>query len=547
MGTFKTLFKMQLKEKMDLSYLKNPKQCLFKIVFSILGFVAVTAVAYVLLFLCQFLNLFSILNHIPISVMSFILFIIFIFDVISCTLSLTHSLYVSKDNQVLITYPANPNMLFLSKLLVNFFAQLKKTFNFTIAIFLAYGILSGLPILYYIWMPVMFTLYTAFVVLLSGMLSIPTIYIKTFLNRFNFIKIILISILLAAVVYGVVKIVLLIPEDINLIRSWTKVSIWLRNFFQVFTTYFVPFYLFTVFICGTYTNMQVKLFTPYSYKVLIVLVLCIALLVLVNYFLSRPFYLRAISKHFEFSTTKHKHQKNKGLKPINSIANYETKKMIRLDSLLSTTLSILIIAPLAVLILNKIYSAINTRIMGDYLTIAFNILIILLFVVMHNVNVASIYSRDGDGLLIYKTMPQNAFKLMFARLVYNFVSTVLILTVTVPIFLYFTNLSIIEGILIYLSCLFVTSTHIVASAEFDFLKPKISLYNEEGSVAVNPNEAKSLILALGIALVTFLFILFFLLKDSVGIWVKLFFVSLAIFIVKLVLFKIKVNTLFREM
>ena len=64
MSKFKTIFMMQLKEKLDLSFLKSKKQTMFKVVFSILGFALITAVAFLILWLCQFLNLLSALNHI---------------------------------------------------------------------------------------------------------------------------------------------------------------------------------------------------------------------------------------------------------------------------------------------------------------------------------------------------------------------------------------------------------------------------------------------------------------------------------------------------
>ena len=113
MNKFKTLFLMQVKEKIDFSFLKSKKQITFKVIFSILGFAVITALSYVVLYLCQMLNLFSAINHIPISVMSVIFFIMFVLNLLTCTVGLSKTLYYSKDNQILITYPVNANALFL--------------------------------------------------------------------------------------------------------------------------------------------------------------------------------------------------------------------------------------------------------------------------------------------------------------------------------------------------------------------------------------------------------------------------------------------------
>ena len=137
MDKFKTLFMMQLKEKLDLSFLKNKKQTMFKVVFAILGFIAITTVAYFLLSLCQMLNLFSALNHIPLSVMAVLLTVMFFLNLFTCTVGLSKTLFYGKDNLVLITYPVKPFIMFLSKMLVFYINEIKKTFTFLIPVFFA--------------------------------------------------------------------------------------------------------------------------------------------------------------------------------------------------------------------------------------------------------------------------------------------------------------------------------------------------------------------------------------------------------------------------
>ena len=51
------LVMMQLKDKMDLSYLKSTKQTIAKVVLSVLAFVLITAVIFLLLFFGKFLKI----------------------------------------------------------------------------------------------------------------------------------------------------------------------------------------------------------------------------------------------------------------------------------------------------------------------------------------------------------------------------------------------------------------------------------------------------------------------------------------------------------
>ena len=547
LNKFKTLFLMQLKERLNLSFLKNKKQLLFKVIFAILGFVVVTAVAYLVLWLCQFLNIFSALNRIPISVMSVVLLVIFILNLFTCTVGLSKTLFYAKDNQVLVTFPVNGNMIYLSKMLVYYINEIKRTFSFVIPIFFAYGLLSALPFMYFIWMPVMLVIFAAVPVLIGGLLSFPMHYILKFLKRFPLIKTISALVLVTALVVGVVFLIEAIPEDINLIESWTAVSKAMRNFLTWFTEKFFIFYAFTIFLCGKFENLQSVLFTEYSWIVLLIMIAVILVLVALNYLISRPLYLRSIAKQFEFDVNRKrfKHQ-NVQRKTFLSTSIYESKRLIRDNGVLSTALTTLILTPIAVLLLCSIYAAINTRTMGDFFVAGFNILIILLFITASNINVSTIYSRDGEALFLNKTKPQKPFKILIPRLLFNSLISLIILTIAAPIFFINSSLSAGECVLAYFMMLFVILAHIIWSAEIDFLNPQTIRMRSEGILSGNPNEIKSTILAFALSAVSFGLILFFLMDGGNFVWLKLFFIAFALLALRAWLFYYKSKVLFKE-
>ena len=108
------LVKMQLKEKMNLSFLSNKRQVIFKSIFTVLKFGLVTALCYLMLFLCRYLKLFSLINYIPSSVISIVFTIMLFVSIISCTFGLLKTLYVSHDNKVLLTLPVKSIYVFFS-------------------------------------------------------------------------------------------------------------------------------------------------------------------------------------------------------------------------------------------------------------------------------------------------------------------------------------------------------------------------------------------------------------------------------------------------
>ncbi len=546
MANFSTIVKMQLKEKINISSLKNKKQTLFKVVFGVLRFIIVVAIAYLLFYVSNLLNLFSIINHIPLSVIAVIFAIMYVLNFISSVITLTKSLYEASDNQLLITLPVNANVVFVSKLVVHLVHEINKTFSFIAPVLFAYGIVSGLPIVFYVWMPLMLCLLAVFTVLLSGLVSIPWVMIMKFLNRFKILKWVIAIGLISCLIYFAFYLIRLIPTNINIISSWREISIALREFLSWFTKNFSLIYIFVVFLCGYYENFHVQFFTSYSYIVPLVLLASIVVLILLNMLLSRPMYLKAISSNFEFNKKSIKQKKNVELNSDISSAFYETKKIVRnADVLLNCALTI-IVAPIVMFALNKIYGAIDTRLFGDYLTIAFNILIILLFTLSTNISVASIFSRDGNSFYINKTTPKRPQHILFSRLLFNMFISLIVLGGCCAVFFHFASIKIPDKVLIFLSLYCVNLIHLFWSAEMDFLNLQTHAFGLEGKATKNPNEMKSTILSFGISLIVFGIVAFFLINDSKNFFIKLFFLSAAVLILRVVLFSYKAKILFRE-
>ena len=546
MKDFGTLFRMQMRERVDLSFLKDKKKTLFKTVYGVLYFVSITALCYIILLLARTFHLFSPLNRIPLSVMAVVLLVMTIFNLVSCVTTLTNSLYFSKDNQVLITFPVSPNKLFVSKLFVHFVYELKKTFTFIVPVFLAYGLLSSMPIYYYLWLCIMMLLLSAFIVTLAGLLSIPMIFIKSFFDNHNSFRIIFWIIVLGVLTYGMIKIIGLIPNNIDLIRSWAKVSKTIDEFLSWFVSNFKIAYVIALCMCGRYSGFTTTFFTKYTYIGFLGLLGTVAILFILNYLVSRPIYLKIISTRFEFNKKPRRKCENIPHKSNYTTFFYEFLKDLRNADLMKTTITLLVIAPIAVFTLNKIYAAINTALFGTYLTAAFNVLIISLFILSNNISVGSVYSREGENLYILNTMPKNPSNLLFSRLGYYIISTLLLLSITLAIFFHFSTLLWYEKTMMFLTMFMVALIHIMSSAELDFLNPKTSIYRTEGKASKNTNEVKSIIMATVFSIVFFGIALFFYIKAPKGIWLKLFLLSASILALKTHLFNYKVKILFRE-
>ncbi|MBO7274471.1 MAG: hypothetical protein J6V22_06415, partial [Clostridia bacterium] len=213
--TLFTLVKMQLKEKMDMSAAQSKKKFFFKLIWTVVEFVLITVIFYFLFHYVQLLGLFSLSRNIPVSVISIIFAVMLLFSVITDTVGLMKSLYFSKDNTVLLTFPATPSLIFFSKLVTYYVYELKKTVMFIIPIFIGFGIVKGYGLYYYPWLLLMFVLISTVPVLLSALLSIPAMFAYVFLNRVKVLQYILYACAAVGCFIGLWYILGIIPKDIN--------------------------------------------------------------------------------------------------------------------------------------------------------------------------------------------------------------------------------------------------------------------------------------------------------------------------------------------
>ena len=133
MKYLKTLVLMQLKDKIDLSFVKSTKTLIQKIVFTLLKFLVVGAIAYVL---CLLLTTMLIDRSDVDKLMVVIATFLILTSIITCTVGLVKSLYFAADNKVLITLPVKNNVIFISKLIVSYFYETVKMYSLLVPLLL---------------------------------------------------------------------------------------------------------------------------------------------------------------------------------------------------------------------------------------------------------------------------------------------------------------------------------------------------------------------------------------------------------------------------
>ena len=549
-----TLVKMQLKEKMDLGYLRSKRQLVFKTTWLFIEFAAITAIIAVIFHFIKLLGLFSLVHDIPVSVISLAFGVMLLLSLITDTIGLVKSLYFSKDNTVLLTFPATPSLVFLSKLVTYYVYEFRKNFMFTIPMFIAYGLIVrgyGLSdpkgLLYYPWLVLMFVLISSIPVLLAALFSIPAMFIYIFLNRVKVLQYLLYSALGGGAILLVWWLIGLLPENINFIETWGDTYWQIQAFLDGYVKTFAPIYEFTELIVGRTVGLSSVIFHSGTVRTLLMTVALGIGLLLMCLLCSKPLFCRMASTPFEFKKKDSiKWRKNYKLPTAVSAIKKEFVIGVRSNAFIKLGGILVVIMPMAIYLLNKLYSAMDTRFIGTQMTICFNIVIILLIMLMTNIDIASVYSRDGSSSYLNKVQPTPYATLLFSKLIFPMIIALVGLAFTVNVFAIEAGLAQSDAILMGVMIYGVYIAHLFSSAESDIMNPQYEQYATFNEQANNPNETGSGVSAILFSAIVFAIAFFLSSRNDTGIWLKLAIVAICLAVFKVFTYLSKIKAFYKE-
>lgn len=553
---------LQLRDKIDLSWVKSKKDLIRTIVFGIAKFAVVAAIVYAVLYL---LTLIGIVEKYQATLPLFTIFLtlVLVMGLGSATYNLMQSLFFADDNKVLITFPVTANTLFFSKILVYFFFELKKSLGIFIPGILGFLIfaISGyknveITLWSFVWGIVPIFLTIMLIVLFGSVLAIPFLYIYRFFKKHSILDLILVIVLVGIGLFAVIKLIGLIPEDIDLDKDWPSMKRGIGDFFVAVDAYAYPFNLLSRCIFGEYKGYSPHYaLAPKTFLMTLILIGIILALGLIVFFLIKPFYFRMMNKTFEFDKNPNLAQKkNVRHKKYVTFANKEFKLSFRDFDISGSYIAIYIIVPVLLFLMDRIISAISTSMRGDNIAIAINILLTILPLLASNSTIATLYSKEGRTAYITKTNPVNPFVPLVSKLLFNLIFSVPSIVGCAVIFANFMGetINVAIPIMFAVSVLCLQYAHILFCAAQDLMNPQNESYATTGSDFNNPNETRATISAfIASAIITLGF--YFMLGESMNLYnnyvsafVRLLLISVALFAGFLYLFIRKIQAFYFE-
>ncbi len=468
----KILIKMQLRSAIDFSFLKSKRAFILKVGLALVAFAAITAAFYAVFYICVLLSVFSFGGGIPETVVTVLFTLIQLMSIFSCMTGLSKTLYRGGDNVILLVLPTQQNTVFLSKLLVYYFFELKRSFTLTVPMYLAYGLVNGAVWFYYPWMLFGFLFVSLLPVAIGAVLSILALYIPKLLSRVPLLKYLLIVAAAGGMTALAFYLVGLIPENINLLGQWGSISLGIRNFLNSFARWFAPYHYLNLMLVGGALEITRN---PLSLRTLYVFLAnlgVIAVFIAIAFFTARVLFLKLTAKAGENELRSRKQRPNRVRGKLRSALSEDLLRNVRSGKAVWRSVVEFFVPAFLLFALNRIYAAMNTSLAGQAMTATFNVLVLLVTVLTSNTFLANVYSRDGAARNLLKTRPIDMRLLLAARLVLRAVLSTLSIGVAVTLFHFVSGAVVKESVGFFLMATFVNLAHILWSAEIDVMNPE---------------------------------------------------------------------------
>ena len=553
MKSLMTLIKMQLKEKNGTGRLPGVKKTLRTVIsvfIFVLKFAFFSALCAVMFFLVGQLPIFELSDKVPDSVLSILFSAMLLLSVFSCTAGLTKAMYFAKDNFVLLTLPASPLKVYLSKLIIFFCFELKKSCTFFVPMFVGYFITHNYPIGFYPWLAVCFFFISVMTVSISALLSIPAMWISTLFKRHRLLQNSAITAAVVASVLALFFIVSMIPDDLNLLTNWDYIFVKIQEGLEWYKDNLTVLYDLTRTISGEQITDDIVFSVTWPVGAMLLrsglLVLTSALLFVIGLIIVRPLFYTMASKPFEYLKSQVKPRKNRRIHSSLTAIYTELLRSFKNSNRLSTNVGVMISIPILIFLLNSLFVAMNTDTFGDTLIVASNLLIILLIALNSNSYASNVYSRDGRSAYLIKVQPKNPLSLLIAKIVPTALFCLASLITTFVILTQTTTLPFIDCALLMLSVIFIYFAHLCYCANLDIMNPHTEIYAAMGEYENDPNELKATAAAFAISFIVAGATLLLLQENGGSVYLKLLICSAAAFVYRAHRFVTNVKLYYKE-
>lgn len=470
------LLKLQIDNKTDLLKTKTPK----KMLLAILKIVAIMTLVSILVWFIEG-QIFILGINVNAELLAIILLLTQIISLMFAIGSIIGTLYLNKDNEMLICFPVSSNQLFLSKILLIYLKELAINSLLTIPIFVGLGIIGELGVCYFITLPLLLLLLPILPIALASFLSIIIMIIFKYLKKHTILSIIVILSLVLGCLICYVMLVGNIMENFNIATEQIKTVKKINRIVLSAGKHIAVFYQL---------GMAMLDFSKWYY--LLVLILLCVVLFGVTILINKPFYFKTAMSSFENTSKPIKGVKVfKKSSPFISLIKKEICCIFRSPSELFEYFLFTLLMPFIVFTYDKLLMSISVTKAGVNMIAGSHVMVVAIIAMLSNIISASAISKEGNTFYISKVVPVSYYTQIFAKLTFNIIFTAGALGVTliVSCFIY----PWWQMVLSVIAILFASIGHAAMSIDMDIKNPSKNFQGDEKSSAVSKSTSKSIV------------------------------------------------------
>ena len=454
------------------------------------------------LFTVLFLVIFKVLFIPPtVNLFTFVIFIMQIFGIIAQTSKLSDSLYMSKDNAILLTYPVKHELVYFSKIVVAYVIELYRSILFIFPIFMAFmtivsRTMYGMNVLTlnYVILSVLFSIVLPlFPVLIGAILSIPVTYIRKGIKKYTSLKLLGLLILIGGLTTITYLIVNYLPSVVLIVQRITQITEKADEIFVIAN----KFSLHCLFIGRAMGSINTWLNVLFTFLILFGL---IAISILV----SMPLFFNLASSSSENAVIKKHKGINKAYKnPFMTFMHKELVLSIRNIGDFASDYLFLFLMPFVLSIMAAIFMRVDRNNLGLAMTYSFIGFITLILLSASSTAAATAISSEGNEFVLLKTAPSNTSKIIWSKLLMNFIMNFIMLSLSYGILtLIFKDDNNLKTLwIVYLVVLLVSFGVMMWSIQLDIEKPKLKEYANSEKRSDVSNFGASIGIGLGVGVV----------------------------------------------
>ncbi|MBO7273498.1 MAG: hypothetical protein J6V22_01450, partial [Clostridia bacterium] len=479
------LLRLQIDNHTDLLKTASPRKMLVSVIKILLLLIAITgALAY------GFANIFLLGFAINAELIALVLLIVQGLTLAFTVAHVIGTLYLSRDNELLICLPVTANQFFISKVLLVYFKEFAFNAMLCLPMFICLGIFGGFGISFYCAIPLYLILMPILPIILASFLSIPIMRILAFLKRHSVLAIIVLLVSVASALWAYISLIAGLAGSFNIVEQQLQLVNSINQTVQAIGS--------KVFVY--YQLAQAMLSFSVWYYIPLFLVLC-ALLSVATVMIIRPFYFRIAMPQLENRVKPHskKRQKFRHTTAFASLIKKEMLCIFRSPSEVFQYFLFTLLMPFIVISYDRLLMTVSVNQAGVNMIAGSHVMIVAILAMLSNISSASAVSRDGATFHTSKIIPVNYFTQIFAKLTFNAIFTLgaVIVTAGIALFSYPAWQIMLGSVAVCIAAI----GHIALCLEMDIKHPSVCMQGDEEASTTSKSTPYALLSGLFIGFV----------------------------------------------